>query len=320
MNIQEQVKTVIELEIKTLEDLLQSVDESFEEAVKLLVQTNKKVVFSGMGKSGHIAHKIVATFSSTGTPAIFLHPSEALHGDLGIVQQGDVVVLISKSGESDEMIGMIPFLKKIESKIIAITANRESTVAKNSDIVLYTPVEKEACTLNLAPTCSVVSALVVGDALAVALMTLKNITTKDFALYHPAGRIGKRLLFIVRDLMRKEENNPLVHEDSSFEDILSAISAGGANAVSVADKDNRLLGLITGYDIRKVFGSEKSLRTLQAKDIMFPDPITIHPDVYAIDAYTIMKENPKPLNVLPVVKADKVVGMLTLQDMVRAGL
>ncbi|MGK0289003.1 MAG: arabinose-5-phosphate isomerase [bacterium] len=322
MNILDKIKEVISLEVATLQDLLNTVDESFVQAVELIYEhSDKKIIFSGMGKSGHIATKIVATFSSTGTPAIFLHPAEALHGDLGIVEEGDILVLISKSGESDEMIGMLPSLKKIGCKIISITANLESSLAKNSDIALYTPIEKEACSLNLAPTCSVVAALAVGDALAVALMNLKNFQRENFALYHPAGRLGKRLLYLVDDLMRGEDKNPVVLESDSFEAVLTALSNGGTAAVSVSDADGKFLGLITSYDIRNALAKKVDLYQIKAGEIMFKEPITISLGSYAVDAYEIMKNNPKPLNVLPVLDQKKcVVGMITLQDMVREGL
>lgn len=314
------IREVIELEKNTLNDLLEAVDDSYEKAVRLILESSGKVIFSGMGKSGHIANKIVATFSSTGTPAVFLHPSEALHGDLGIVGKGDVLVLISKSGESDEIIGMLPSLRKLETKVIGITANLESTLAQNSDVVLYTPIEKEACTLNLAPTSSVIAALAVGDALAVTLMDIKKFSSNDFALYHPAGRIGKRLLYQVDDLMRKEGQNPVVDQDADFETVLTEIARGGANALSVKGTDGQMKGLITGFDIRKAFGDKGDLRSLKATDLMFEKPVTIESGTYAVDAYDLMKNSPKPLNVLPVLKDNQPVGMLTLQDMVRAGL
>ncbi|MBU3913949.1 SIS domain-containing protein, partial [bacterium] len=174
MTILQDIKEVISLEIEALKELRDTVDDSFIEAVELIMSSPRKIILSGMGKSGLIARKIAATLSSTGTTAVFLHPSEALHGDLGMVENGDTLILLGKSGESDEMIGMLPVLKKLECKIIAITANKESTLAKNSDIILYTPIKKEACSLNLAPTCSTTSALAVGDALAVTLMKQKN--------------------------------------------------------------------------------------------------------------------------------------------------
>lgn len=320
MDILSSIKEVVSLEIKALQDLEASLDDSFAEAVRLISESDGKVFLSGMGKSGHIASKIAATLSSVGTPAVFLHPSEAIHGDLGRVNTGDTFILLSKAGESDEMIALLPSLKQMNCKTILITANRESTLAKHSDLILYTPIEQEACALNLAPTCSTTSALVVGDALAVALMKIKNFTEQNFALYHPGGRLGKRLLYRVGDLMKKGDENPVVHEDASFDKLLEAISAGRVNAVSVIDNDGNLKGLVTGFDIRRAFQMDGDIRQLKTSDIMFESPSTISPETYAIKAYEMMKDSPKPLNLLPVLEGAKVVGMITLQDMIRAGL
>lgn len=320
MDILSSVKEVVSLEIQALEDLKATLDNSFVEAVQLISESKGKVFLSGMGKSGHIASKIAATLSSVGTPAVFLHPSEALHGDLGRVNTGDTFILLSKAGESDEMIALLPSLKQMNCKTILITANKASTLAKHSDLILYTPIKQEACALNLAPTCSTTSALVVGDALSVALMKVQNFTEQNFALYHPGGRLGKRLLYKVQDLMKQGEENPLVHYNASFDKLLEAISIGRVNAVSVIDDEKNLKGLITGYDVRRAFQMEGDIRQLKASDIMFKSPATISKDTYAIKAYEMMKDSPKPLNLLPVVDNGKAVGMITLQDMIRAGL
>jgi len=320
MGILSDIREVISLEIKTLEDLYYSVDNAFIDAVDLIMSSDKKIIISGMGKSGLIARKIAATFSSTGTSAVFLHPSEALHGDLGIVEKGDTLVLLGKSGESDEMVGILPILKKMECKIIAITANKESTLAKHSDITLFTPVEQEACALNLAPTCSTTSALAVGDALAITLMKLKNFSRTDFALFHPGGRLGKQLLYKVDDLMKGGDDNPVVLEDEKFHVVVSAISKGAVNAVSVVDQQGIFKGLITGYDLRKTLLSTEDFKALTAKEIMFDDPLTIASGTFAVEAYDIMKNNPKPVPLLPVISENKVIGIITLQEMVRAGL
>lgn len=320
MKCTEIIKEVISLEVKALEDLYNAIDESFDEAIELILASPRKIIISGIGKSGLIARKIAATLSSTGTTAIFLHPSEALHGDLGMVEPGDTLILIGKSGESDEMIGMLPILKKMECKIISITANKESTLAKHSDIVLFTPVEKEACALNLAPTCSTTAALVVGDALAVTLMRLKDFSKDDFALFHPGGRLGKRLLYKIDDLMKSGPDNPVVHLNEPFDIVVSAITKGGVNAVSVVDGNDDFAGLITGYDLRKAFASTDDLKSLKAKDIMFDKPVTIDAGGYAIEAFNKIKNNPKPLNLLPVLKNGKAVGIITMQTMIRSGL
>ncbi len=320
MSILSDIQSVISLEIKTLEDLLNSIDTAFEEAIQMILDSSGKIVISGMGKSGLVGRKIAATFSSTGTTAIFLHPSEALHGDLGMVAEGDTIILLGKSGESDEMIGMLPMLKRLDCKIIAITANRTSTLAKHSHVVLYTPVEKEACTLNLAPTCSTTSALVVGDALAIALMKINNFSRDDFAMFHPAGRIGKRLLYKVADLMKAGEENPVVRLGATFDEVLSSITHGKVNAVSVVDEKGDLKGLITGFDLRKAMQMHNDLKALKADNIMFKSPVTINDDAFAIEALEIMKKSSKPLQLLPVLNGSLVVGLITMHDMIRAGL
>ncbi len=315
------IREVVSLEIDALKDLLGSIDDSFEAAIQLILNSPRKIILTGMGKSGLIARKIAATFSSTGTTAIFLHPSEALHGDLGMVEQGDTLILIGKSGESDELVGILPVLKKMECNLIAITANRESTLAKHSHVVLYTPIKKEACALNLAPTTSTTAALAVGDALAVTLMRKKQFTSRDFALFHPGGRLGKRLLYKVDDLMKSGDDNPVVLLDDQFDTIVSTITKGGVNAVSVIDNQGLFKGLITGYDLRKAFQTTNKLRSLKAVDIMFDSPTTIAAGVFAIEAFEKIKNSPKPLNLLPVLDdSQKSVGIITMQAMIRAGL
>ncbi len=320
MGILSDIREVISLEMKTLDDLYNAIDDSFHKAIDLIMASHGKIIFSGMGKSGLIARKIAATFSSTGTTAFFLHPAEALHGDLGVVEKGDTLVLLGKSGESDEMTGILPILKRLECKIISITANRESTLAQHSDVTLYTPVEKEACTLNLAPTCSTTSALVLGDALAIALMKLKGFSRNDFALFHPGGRLGKMLLSKVDDLMKSDDENPVVQLEEKFPSVVDAISKGQVNAVSVVDGAGNFQGLITGYDLRKAFQSTDDLKELTAKEIMFADPVVIEKGALANDAFEIMKSNPKPLLLLPVLDGTRVVGIITMQTMIRSGL
>ncbi len=320
MDYLQSIKDVIALEIKALEDLHASIDDSFNKAVELILDSSRKIIVSGMGKSGLIARKIVATFCSTGTTAVFLHPSEALHGDLGIVEQGDTLLLLGKSGESDEMIGILPILKKMDCKIISITANLESTLARHSDVVLYTPIKNEACSLNLAPTCSTTAALAVGDALAVTLMKQKNFSRQDFALFHPGGRLGKRLLYKVEDLMQSGEENPVVHLKEAFDIVVSTITQGRVNAALVVDDNGDFQGLITGFDLRKALQSTDDVKALKAEDIMFTNPVTISSELYAIEAFNTIKNNPKPLLLLPVLDEKKPVGIITMQAMIRAGL
>ena len=320
MSHQSRIKEVISLEIQTLQDLLNRVDDSFDQAVEMLLDAPGKVIVTGMGKSGHIGAKIAATFSSTGTPAIFLHPSEGLHGDLGMVEAGDILLMLSKSGESDEMIALIPSLKQMGRPIITITDNLQSTLAKHSQVVLHTPIAKEACPHNLAPTCSTTAALALGDALAVTLMQEKGFSPKDFALYHPAGRLGKRLLFKVNDMMKQGADLPVVAPTAPFAAVIDAIGKGGVNAVLVAEPDGRLAGLVTGFDLRKAFAAQEDLKSLQAKDLMNPQPIRIQTGTYAVEALELMKNAPHPINLLPVVEGDLARGVITMSDLVRAGL
>ncbi|MBT4288672.1 MAG: KpsF/GutQ family sugar-phosphate isomerase [Deltaproteobacteria bacterium] len=320
MDILGSVKEVILAEQQALKDLHDTVDQSTVAAVEMIVNCQKKLVISGMGKSGHIARKIAATFSSTGTLAIFMHPAEGMHGDLGVVEKGDVVILLSHSGESDEMIGLLPSLKQISCKIIVVTGNLDSTLANHCDVVICTPVKKEACALNLAPTSSTTAALTIGDALAVTAMKIKEFSRQDFALFHPAGRIGKRLLYKVDDLMKTGDENPIVKPEDSFDEVVSSISKGLINAVTVVDDQQRIKGLITGFDLRASFQNNADLKVLKAKDMMFKTPTTINKGTYAVKAYELMKNSPKPLNVLPVLENEKVIGMLALQDMIRSGL
>ena len=210
MDISVEIKRVIELENQTLTRVLESVGPPYEEAVQMIHQCSGKVILTGMGKSGLIAQKIAATMVSTGTPSMFMHPAEGMHGDIGIAQAKDVIITISKSGESDELIALLPAIRKIGAKLIAITAKSESTLAKYCDVVLLTPIEEEACPLNMAPTCSTTAALVVGDALAMALMKLRDFQPEDFALNHPGGQLGKRLLLTVSDIMRSGNANPFI--------------------------------------------------------------------------------------------------------------
>lgn len=320
MNVKDEIKRVIELEKNTLEDLLQAVDDSVVKAVELILAGSGKLIVSGMGKSGHIASKIASTFTSTGTLAVFMHPAEGMHGDLGVVSNDDVVLLLSHSGESDEMIGLLPCLKQLQCKTIAITSNLTSTLAKHCDLVIHSPVKQEACSLNLAPTCSTTAALVLGDAIAITLMKIKKFSRQDFALFHPAGRIGKRLLYKVDEFMRSGNQNPVVPMDAGFDVIVSEITRGQVNAVSVVDDNGRIKGLITGYDIRQAFQDSSNIKELTAKEIMFSEPTTISKGTFAVKAYELMKNNPKPLPVLPVLENEEVVGIITIQDMVRAGL
>ena len=321
MDVLKELRRVIELEKQTITDLSESLGPVFEEAVKLLYTCKGKVVLTGVGKSGIIAQKIAATLVSTGTPALFLHGAEGMHGDIGIIDKEDIVIAIGKSGESEELLVILPFIRRFGARVISITTNPNSTMARHSDLVLVTPVQEEACPLNMAPTSSTTVALVLGDALAMTLMKLRDFQPTDFALYHPGGQLGKRLLLKVKDVMRSGDGNPIIHESSDPRTMLFEITNKRAGAVSVVDDDQRLLGLVTDFDIRRTLESGKDLFELPIKDIMNPNPNFVYEDEMAIHALEMMEKREKPISVLPVLDSNsKVVGMIHLHDLVARGL
>jgi arabinose-5-phosphate isomerase len=321
MDILSEIRRVIELEHRTVARLHETIGPAYEEAVRLLHACPGKVILTGIGKSGIIAQKIASTLASTGMPALFLHPTEGMHGDIGIARKDDVIIAIGRSGESEELIALLPSIRKIGARLISITAKPGSTMARHSDIVLITPVDEEACPLNMAPTCSTTAALVVGDALAMALMKLRNIQPEEFAQYHPGGQLGKRLLLTVRDLMRTGPRNPVVHVTASVKDLFSEITDKHLGAVSVVDDTGTLVGLVTDYDIRRAVGEGRNIFSMTIMQIMNPNPIAIPADNKAIQALRIMEEREKPLAVLPVIEENRMVcGMIHLHDLIDKGL
>ncbi|HEY2961166.1 MAG TPA: KpsF/GutQ family sugar-phosphate isomerase [Pyrinomonadaceae bacterium] len=294
-----------------------------EHALKLLAGCESKVIVSGIGKSGFIARKIAATLTSTGTRAVFLHPSDALHGDIGILHSSDVVVILSNSGETDEILGMMPYVKHRGVPLIAIVGNVNSTVARNADVVLDASVDKETCPFNLAPTASTTVALAIGDALALTVMQMKGLTPEDFALNHPAGRLGKRLTLKVSDLMRTGDDNPTILPSASWIEIVSAITRGGLGAVNVVTDAGILAGIITDGDLRRAIQNSEpaSFGKLTAEGLMTSNPTTITPDELAYTALQLMENRPSQISVLPVVdRSRRSVGLLRLHDLVRSGL
>ena len=294
-----------------------------EHVIELLANCQGKVVVLGVGKSGIIAQKIAATMTSAGTAALYLHPSDALHGGLGIIQRGDVVIILSNSGETDEIVAMLPYLKNREVGIVAIVGNLNSTLAHRADAVLDASVDQEACPLNLAPTTSTTVALAIGDALAMTLMKVKGLTTDDFANNHPAGRLGKRLTLRVADLMHSDVDNPTVATGSSWVDVVRAISRGGLGAVCVVDDSGRLAGVITDGDLRRTIEqtNHDALAHLTCDDFMTRKPTVAEPDLLAYDALQLMENRPSQISVLPVVDSEGTcVGLIRLHDIVRSGL
>lgn len=321
INVLAEIRRVFELEALAIAGLQKSLGPDYEEAVRLLLGCQGKVIVTGVGKSGIIAQKIAATMVSTGTPAMFLHSADGMHGDVGIIQKDDVVLAIGKSGESEELIAILPVAQKIGAKVISITAKPKSTMARYSDLILHTPIEEEACPINLAPTSSTTAALVVGDALAMALMKLRNFQPDDFAANHPGGQLGKRLLLTVGDIMRSGENNPTIPQSADTKMMLSEITSKRAGAVSVVDDRGHLVGLVTDFDIRKVLERGDDLFAATVVNIMNPKPDFVFEDENAFSALERMEKREKPISLLPVLARDKkVVGMIHLHDLVVRGL
>ncbi|NEQ62474.1 MAG: KpsF/GutQ family sugar-phosphate isomerase [Moorea sp. SIO4A1] len=294
-----------------------------EQAVELLANCRGKVVLVGVGKSGIVGRKIAATLTSTGTLATYLHPGDAMHGDLGSVTSSDVVVTLSNSGETDELVAVMPYLKRRQLPIIAIVGNLNSTLARNADVVLDASVDQEVCPFNLAPTTSTTVALAIGDALAMTLMPLKGLTPEDFALNHPAGRLGKRLTLRVADLMHKDQDNPVISPQASWIEIVGAITKGSLGAVNVVDDRGELFGIITDGDLRRSIAKIKptELEDLKAVAIMTPNPVMVQPDQLAYDALQLMENRNSQISVLPVVdKHKRCIGLLRLHDIAQSGI
>ena len=303
MDILQEAKDVLQQEARGIENLIPKLDQNFVNAINLIMESKGRVVVTGMGKSGHIARKISATMASTGTPAIFLHPGEAIHGDLGMVTGDDVVLAIG-------------------AKVIAIVGEHNSTLAKNSDVILDASVEKEACPLGLAPTTSTTVALALGDALAVVLLSCHHFTKDQFAIFHPGGSLGRKLLLTVENVMHKGEDNPVISEDSTVQDALFMMTEKGLGAVSVVDEDGVLIGLVTDGDVRRGLETGSNFLQWPVDAMMTKSPRTITNDKLAAEAMHIMEKNqPRPITVLPVVDKDhKAVGMIHLTDLLRQGV
>lgn len=288
-----------------------------EQAVAAMLRATGRVVVMGMGKSGHVGRKIAATLASTGTPAFFVHPAEAGHGDLGMVTQADVVLAISNSGESEELARVLPVLKRQGIRLIAITGKPQSSLAQHANVVLDSSVEKEACPLNLAPTASTTVQMALGDALAVALLDARGFRAEDFARSHPGGALGRRLLTTVADVMRAGDAAPAVPEQASFSDVMREMSAKGLGATTVVDAQNRVVGIFTDGDLRRLIEAGTDLRTQTAASLMHTQPRSIRADALAADAARLMEEH--RINSLPVVDTHGVlVGALNTHDLMRA--
>ncbi len=310
------IQTIL-AEGKAIENLATLLDSNFEKAVEYIYNSSGRVIVTGIGKSANIATKIVATLNSTGTPAVFMHAADAIHGDLGNVLEDDVVICISKSGNTPEIKVLVPLIKNYGNKIIAITGNIDSFLGKNADFTLNTFVEKEACPNNLAPTTSTTAQLVMGDALAVCLLNLKGFTSKDFAKYHPGGALGKRLYLRVADLISKNDL-PMVKENDSLTKVIVEISEKRLGVTAVI-KDNTIIGIITDGDIRRMLSKSSNIDSVFAKDIMGKNPKTIHVNAMAIEALDVL-ENNNITQILAVDDANNYKGVVHLHDLIKEGI
>lgn len=316
----EKVVELLKLEAAAIENSIKRLEKSVvERTVEILENCTGKIIVLGIGKSGVIAQKIAQTLTSTGTIAVFVHPSDALHGSLGIITDGDVVIALSNSGETDEILLLLPALRTRKISLISIVGNPDSTLARQSDIYLDSSVDKEACPLNLAPTCSTTVALAIGDALAMTLMEAKNLTAEAFAANHPAGRLGKRLTLRVADLMRESPN---INPNAGWLEVVKALSKFTFGAVNVVDENAHLIGIVTDGDLRRTveITAPEDFSNLTAEQMMTVNPTTASPEMLAFDALQIMENRPAQISVLPVVENEKCVGLLRLHDIVRSGL
>ncbi|MCL2133050.1 MAG: KpsF/GutQ family sugar-phosphate isomerase [Bacteroidales bacterium] len=317
-NLAQAAKTVIQSEAVAISRLAEAIDNNFADVVRLIYESRGRVIVSGIGKSAIIAAKIVATLNSTGTPAIFMHAADAIHGDLGIIQPDDVVLCLSKSGNTPEIKLLVPLIRNIgDNKLIAIVANRDSYLAQHADYVLYTPVEAEACTNNLAPTTSTTVQLVMGDALAVCLLELRGFSEADFAKVHPGGALGKKMYLRVSDLVNPALK-PLVHVGDSISKSIIEISANRLGATVVMDNNEQLAGIITDGDIRRMLTKWKQIDELTASDIMSKNPKTIEADELAIKAFSMMEKN--EISQLVALKNGQYIGMIHVHDIMREGI
>ena len=320
--IKEKALETLEIEAEAVRDLKSHVTDEFEEAVKAILACHARVVVTGMGKSGHVGRKIAATLASTGTPAFFMHPAEAFHGDLGMVTSEDIVIAISNSGESNEVVNILPIIRRIGAQIIAMCGNRDSQLGKFADYYVDIHVKREACPLGLAPTASTTATLAMGDAIAMALMSVRNFTSQDFALYHPGGALGRRLLLTVANVMHSGDDNPVVKEDATAKDALFVMTDKGLGAVSVVDENGKFVGLVTDGIIRRALAKDNNFLDAPVKNVMFTTPLTIAKGKMAAQALSVMeKHKPRPVTVLPVIDTDGTpVGMVHLTDLLRQGV
>ena len=310
-------RETFEIEAQAVLGLRDRTAEPFARAVQTMLVVRGRVVVMGMGKSGHIGRKVAATLASTGTPAMFVHPAEASHGDLGMIKPIDLVLAISNGGESDEITVILPVLKRLGVPLVAMTGNAQSTLARHADIVLDSGVEKEACPLNLAPTASTTAQLALGDALAVALLDARGFRTEDFARSHPGGALGRKLLTHLSDVMRTGEAVPRVRPDTAFPDLMREMSAKGLGASAIVDAEDRVLGIFTDGDLRRLIEKGADLRAATAREVMHRNPRTIRADALAVEAAELMEKH-RITSVLVIDEAGRLAGAVNSNDLMRA--
>ena len=310
-------RETLDIEAEALMDLKSRLDERFSQAVLMMLNVQGRVVVTGMGKSGHIGSKIAATLASTGTPAMFVHPGEASHGDLGMIKAVDVVLAISNSGESDELVSILPVLKRLGVPLIAMTGGMNSALAQHADVVLDSSVSTEACPLNLAPTASTTAQLALGDALAVALLDARGFKAEDFARSHPGGSLGRRLLTHVSDVMRKDDQVPRVLTTAGFSELMQEMSRKGLGASAIVNEAQQIMGIFTDGDLRRLIEKGLDLRSLLAQDVMHANPRTVKQNALAVEAAELMEQF-KITSVLVVNDAGQLSGALNTNDLMRA--
>ncbi len=318
MDIKIKGRQVVEIEAQAVAGLSRMINDEFEKAVKLIIACKGRVVLTGMGKSGLIARKIVATMNSTGTAAIFLHPTDALHGDLGMVRRDDVVIILSKSGNTEEVINLVPMIQRLHVPIIGIMSNRNSKLGSEADIVLEMGITEEACPLDLAPTSSTTAMLALGDALAVCLLELRGFTQEDFAQLHPGGSLGKRLSLRIKEIMIKGDKVPVVREETSFKETIFEITSKRLGMTCVVDEENKLTGIITDGDLRRLLEKSQDLNGIKAGEMMTSKPKTISPDLLA--SFALQQMERFKITALVVAEEKNIKGVVHLHDLINLGL
>lgn len=317
-NFIDSARRTVKLEQEAVGLLSTHLDDNFTRACQMIIQCRGRVVVTGMGKSGHVGNKMAATLASTGTPAFFVHPGEASHGDMGMITPGDVVIALSNSGETSEVTSLLPLLKRQGTQLISMTGNKESTLAKAADSHLYAGVDQEACPLDLAPTSSTTCALVMGDALAIALLEAKGFTAEDFAFSHPGGSLGRRLLLKVENIMHSGDQIPVVSPDISLPEALLVATSKGLGLTTVADADGKLAGIFTDGDLRRAIDQGVDIRNASIKDVMTAGCKTTSPGMLAAEALKVMEDG--KINALVVQDEGRTVGVINMHDMLRAGV